>query len=173
MTIWVHSRHSGCTLLHVYFLDGGSGFWGVSGTLDIGVFCPEAPAQRLGRSWLALDLLYTRVSTTRGMHFCLVFIFINLCEYMHGNNVGIWLSLVPERNPNLLIHKTQRRLASQGPNTRALTSMLSLPSASGLVLGSSNAVCATLPPFTPDPSFAASLSKHSNNNLSFPVIPLK
>ena len=51
------------------------------------------------------------------------------------------------------------------PKTNALTSILSLPFAPTPLLGSTNAVCGTLPPF--------SLSQHCKSNLSSSPIPLQ
>lgn len=71
------------------------------------------------------------------------------------------------------VQPSSHTVSLQGPKTNVLTSILSRPSASGRVLGSSKAVCANLPPFTVECSFRASLSKHSKRSLSEPVMPLK
>lgn len=113
-----------------------------------------------------------------------VFIFarypgVLLCGGLETINTGIF-NVTIQHKQLLSLYQIQVPLyqnttfpPAHGPNTSALTSMLSLPSASGRVLGSSNAVWATLPPFTDEPSLRASLSKHSKSNLSSLLIPLK
>lgn len=129
-------------------------YWDKEGSLSLHM-CKPAPWGDKGLNAL-FDIAFA-------LHCGMNLIIQEYKNHLDSYAQGVNLPIFPVLHPTEL----------QGPKTNVLTSILSRPSASGRVLGSSKAVCANLPPFTAECSFNASLSKHSRRSLSEPVIPLK